>query len=231
MKRINFPIIAIATFIFMSNGNAAQFISVSDGIEISATVSLVELNRLRVEGSKIDGIRVAKGVIEYSRDEKSGDLFINLVRRSYRPINIFLTSDTGSTFKLLLIPKDIPAEQIFLIERAAKNGVHIFDDYQDKLTKFYKSLYDGTTLKDYKISNSSSSNTVGDLKVTLKSSYIPAKPDGFRGDIYEVKNKSKETQTINPQDFYHDGIKAIKFDSYTLNSKEITKMYVISMAE
>ena len=230
MKTIKLSIITFLILLFIDKANAAQFIDVSEGAEISATVSLNELNRIRVEGGKIDGIRITKGILEYSRDEKSGDIFINLLRRSRKPVNVFITSNSGSTFKLLLIPKDIPAEQIFLIERVAKNGIQIFNNYQDQLTNFYKTLYTGIAPKDYKVSNHNSSNNVGDFKIVLKSSYVPSKPNNFRGDIYEVKNKSKIIQILNPQNFYRDGMRAIKFDSYVLNPKEATRMYIISIA-
>lgn len=217
---------------FVRNANAAQFIDVSDGIEVSAVISLNELNRIRIEGGKIDGIRIAKGVIEYSRDEKSGDVFVNLVKRNRRPVNIFVASSSGSTFKLLLMPKDIPAEQIFLVERVAKNGVQVFDNYQDQLIDFYKSMQQGITPKDYKFStqNTIFGEKIGDIKIKLKATYSPLKPNNFKGEIYEIKNKSDKVQSLNPQDFYKDGIRAIKFDSYILNPKEITKMYVISIA-
>jgi type-F conjugative transfer system secretin TraK len=232
-------LILIYSAFFAISAGAAQFIESSDGAEISATISLSELNRIRVEGGKIDGIRISKGILEYSRDEKSGDIFINLLKRNKRPVNIFLTSDSGSTFKLLLIPKDIPAEQIFLIERVVKNGIKVFDNYQDQLTSFYKNLYDGITPKDYKVSNHKFSSLFNslpigknthDLKIALKSSYIPTKPNNFRGDIYEIRNKSKFSQILNPQNFYQEGIRGIKFDTYLLNPKEVTKMYIISIA-
>ncbi len=84
--------------------------------------------------------------------------------------------------------------------------------------------------KDYKVIEDKDSTSIGDVKITLKSSYVPIKPNSFKGDIYEIKNKSKRTQFLNPQDFYRDGIRAIKFDSYILGPKEITRMYVISIA-
>ena len=230
MKKIKFLFLPFLLLSFISNANAAQFIDVSDGVEINATISLTEINRIRVEGSRIEGIRVAKGVIEYSHDEKSGDIFINLSKRSRRPVNMFISSNSGSTFKLLLMPKDIPSEQIFLVERVAKNGVQIFNNYQDQLVDFYKTLYNGLASKGYKVSSHNSSSRVGDLKVTLKSSYIPLKPNNFRGDIYEIRNKSKQIQLLNPQDFFKEGVRAIKFDSYILNPKEVTKMYIISIA-
>jgi type-F conjugative transfer system secretin TraK len=216
-------------FSFTQNIDAAQFIDVADGAEITATISLTELNRIKIMSDKIDGIRVAKNIIEYSRDEKSGDVYINLIRKSRKPVNLFVSSQSGSTFKLLLMPKDIPSEQIFLIEKNNPEGLQVLNDYQDELIEFYKSLSLGIAPKDYKISKSGSNTTLGDLKMTFKFAFTPLKPNGFKGEVYEIKNKGSKTQILNSADFYRDGVRAVRFNNQTLNPKETTLVYIISI--
>lgn len=222
---------AIGGLLFTKISYAAQIIEVVDDIEIKATISSYELNRVKIEGGKIEGFRALEGDLVAVPDAKKGELFIHLPRKySGKVTNLFLTSDSGATFKLLLVPRNIPAEQIFLVERATRDKkLAIGNDYRSNILSFYKGLYKRSPIPDYKISYKKKKSKVNGLKLTKVATYTANDKAGFVGEIFEVRNKSKEVKIIRPQDFYKDGARAIKLNSHILEKDQTTEMYIISI--
>ena len=210
---------------------AAQIIEVTNDAEIKAEISSYELNRIKIEGGKIAGFRALEGDLSAVSDTKNGELFIHLPRRYSRKItNLFIISDSGATFKLLLVPKNIPAEQIFLVERSSSDkNLQISDQYRDNIISFYKDIYAQKPIKDYHILAKKKRVKKDGLKITKIITYEPKGKSGLHGEILEVKNKSKEVKIISPQDFFKNGVRAIKLDSHILEVGQTTKLYIISI--
>lgn len=218
-------------FIITHISYAAQIIEVVDDIEVKATISSYELNRIKIEGGKIEGFRALEGDLVAVPDQKKGELFINLPRKYSRKVtNVFLTSDSGATFKLLLVPRNIPSEQIFLVERAVRDKkLEIGNNYRSNILKFYKSLYKRAPVSDYKISYKTEKSEIDDLQIKKIVTYTPKDKTGLVGEIFEVKNDSNEIKIIRPQDFHKDGARAIKLNSHILEADQMTEMYIISI--
>jgi len=234
LKRIRFSVFILSIAggsLFTQVAYAAQIIEVVDDIEIKATISSYELNRVKIEGGRIEGFRALEGDLVAVPDAKKGELFIHLPRKYSRKVtNLFLTSDSGATFKLLLVPRNIPAEQIFLVERATRDKkLEIGNDYRSKILSFYKGLYNRSPIPDYKISYKKKKSKINNLRVTKVATYTAADKAGFVGEIFEIKNRSKEVKIISPQDFYKDGARAIKLNSHILEKGQTTEMYIISI--
>lgn len=227
----SFILTIIAGFAFAKASSAAQIIEVVDDIEIKATISSYELNRIKIEGGRIEGFRALDGDLVAVADAKKGELFIHLPRKySRKTTNLFLTSDSGATFKLLLVPRNIPAEQIFLVERATRDKkLKIGHDYKSKILKFYKGLYKRSPISDYKISYKKEKSRIDDLKLTKIVTYSPKDKSGLVGEIFEIKNNSSEIKVIRPQDFYQDGVRAVKINDHILEKDQVTQMYIISI--
>lgn len=229
-------IFTLAILILSSaNLNAAQIIPVADGIEVWVTISASSLNRIKIEGGRIDKSPSVSEDLEITRDEDSGEIYVNLPNRSgkklYSTRTLFIVSDSGETFTLYIKPKNLKAgQQIFLIPQSAKDQeLKIYDSYRDQLLTFYKSLYLGTIPQNYKVVHKKQKSKKGKLKIVKITTYNPPANTGFYGEIFEITNKSKELKILKPQDFYQEGIRAVKLDSHLLQKGESTKMYIISI--
>ncbi|MDC0857587.1 type-F conjugative transfer system secretin TraK [Rickettsiales bacterium] len=210
---------------------AAQFIEVSEGSEHKVNISSYELNRIKIQGAKIEGFRALEGDVTASPDKEKGELFIHLPKKySKKVTNIFVTSSSGSTFKLMLVPKNIPAEQVFLVERNATDEMlKISDQYRDEIISFYKQLYLGKTMHGYSVSTKREKYKKEKLKITKIISYENDAKAGLYGEVFEIKNTAKKPVMLQPHEFYQEGVRAVKLDSHILGKDQTTKMYIISI--
>lgn len=218
--------------------NSARIVSVADGMAVKVDISSYEHNRIKIEGGRINYYTVKKGALIIEYEKIKGEIFVSLPKiNRYKnedgdliPISLFVTSDSGSTYQLLLQPKAESAKQIFLVEQSAKDeGMKIYNNYRDQILSFYKSLYSGQSLQGYTVSYRKKRIKKDKLKIIKIATYQPKTGKGLYGEIFEIKNKSKNLKILKPQDFFKEGVRAIKIDSYLLGKGESTRMYVISI--
>ncbi|MFT4718437.1 MAG: hypothetical protein ACI9IL_000769 [Rickettsiales bacterium] len=236
-------LIFILIAIFYSNVSfSAQLIKVSPDISVKANISAYELNRLNISGGKILDIIVKKGDLIIDRNKETNDIYLSLpYSKSRSIINIFVVSESNHTYQLLLIPKRIPSEQIFLIENSIDDKkLQIKDDYRDEIISFYKTIYNKELHPDYKISKSKrrfkdlSKNQKrqfrkNKIKLYKTLSYTPKSHSGLYGKIIEVYNKSKKDFKLKEEHFSNNHIKAIKFNEDVIKPGKRTLAYLISI--
>lgn len=82
---------------------------------ITAAISKTEISRISF-GSEIESVHSLKGEIEYEIVDK--DLYL----RAFvdKPINFFVKTFSGKTYKLITTPENIPATQVFVRAEIAK---------------------------------------------------------------------------------------------------------------
>ena len=99
-----------------ATAQAAQIRIAADNSEIHATISIREVNRISLEGDRIKS--VAKAPIGYDvvPEPDTGDLYLvpSYGARVDRPVNMFITSERGFTYQLLLTTSDTPSEQLII---------------------------------------------------------------------------------------------------------------------
>lgn len=95
---------------------AAQLRIAADNSEIHAMISVREVNRISLEGDRIKS--VAKAPIGYDvvPEPSTGDLYLVPSHGAHQnhPVNMFITSERGYTYQLLLTPSDTPSEQLII---------------------------------------------------------------------------------------------------------------------
>ena len=104
---IGLPIIASLLF---PSCFALQRKAVSDDSEIEIVVSQSELNRIKTTSDYIEAIKGNPGETESLLED--GEIYIAI--NTDAPTSIFIKTKAGYTYKMMLVPRNIPAEQIFL---------------------------------------------------------------------------------------------------------------------
>ena len=125
--------------------HALQLVEARDGVTAEATVSLKEPTRIRIEGAAITDVfgnlyssscgapptvagapgappavnPLGELVLECDRDK--GEVYIRPVGAGTKPINLFVSSATG-TYTLLLRRADMPADTIVIRDRTPRQG-------------------------------------------------------------------------------------------------------------
>lgn len=105
--------------LFMLNLQAnAQEFYVSNNSEVRALASKHEITRIAFD-SIITEVHAISEEIEYVINGK--DIYLRMLTQE-KPVNFFVKCEDESTYKLLLIAQDAPADQIFIHNKLAKTA-------------------------------------------------------------------------------------------------------------
>lgn len=108
-KRIGLILLCI---VHTSVAWALQTKALSDHQTAFFKISVKELTQIFVEGDRVQSARGLDGHYQLTKDESQGAIFIK--PSTHKPFNLFLTTEAGHNYTLLLSPIDIPAEVIQL---------------------------------------------------------------------------------------------------------------------
>lgn len=212
---------------FTGQASAAQYKKAQDGSEINAQISAKEISRVKVVGDRIKSVKKNDGEFNISADEQLGDIYIRPNNNAKKPINLFVNTEQGNTYKLLLTVADIPAEQIF-IENNHEDILSINDseNYKQKIIKLYMAMQAREKYPDFKIKQRSKYLKLND-KINGNSQII-YEGKNINGEIYKIKNNSKEIYYLQERDFYQKNVIAVKLDNSHLAPNESGNLFIIS---
>lgn len=191
----------------------------ADG-EIEAFISADELSRIKVLNDRIKSIKANQGDMELLEDNNLGEVYLRPAKPGRVPVNMFITTEKGHTYKLLLIPQKMPSEQIFIKgkeEPAKLSGkgavVSLIKDMRARVEsagfnrKVVDEVIDIDGNKYHRIAIYQSPKVVG--------------------EVLEFHNSSEEHFRITPEVFTNLKIQALSIDKHELNPGERTFIYVI----
>ena len=230
-----FLIFSLTTMIFLavSNvSNAAQVRQMEDNDEQSADISKQDINRIKLVGDRIRSTKFDLAELKVSQDDALGEIYIQLLRPGQtKPLNIFITSEQNFTYKLILYPKAIPAEQILIkndsavvssdseVSKTTKNS------YQQQIIALLKAMRNKSKLESYQISNSKKSIDLGDIEMKRLSTY---KGQNFIGESFILINDSNKILNLEEKMFFKNGTRAIKIEKPILLPNEATEIFIVS---
>lgn len=211
---------------------AAQNLSIEDGEEFTAEISRTDLNRIKLVGDRIRDIKINNSEIEYSQDNKLGELYFRpTARAESKPINLFILTEQGFTYKALLIPKSVPAEQIIIrndsavsnsdtdVSKSTKNP------YEQQIISLMKAMRTKNKLDGYQIKQERKYVDLGDLSMRRTHVY---KGQNFVGEIFVLKNSTNQVLSIDEKIFFKNGVRAVKIENSNLLPDESTEILIVS---
>jgi conjugal transfer pilus assembly protein TraK len=98
---------------------ALQIVEAIEGETVLARISARELTRITVERARVRALTGLDGQLLVEKDEHTGSIFVRPVDAA-RPVNVFLGTDSGRTYALVLQPVDMPADTIVLRDRTLR---------------------------------------------------------------------------------------------------------------
>lgn len=144
-------LITATTCLWAAHAGAVQF-RVSEGdAEIMAHVSKREITRIALRGDRISGVVGKQIGFRIEHDTNSGDMFLvpNDGADLVMPINLFLSSEAGHTYQLLLTPLDIPAEQIVIVGKPGPRADIDEAPRREALATLVRAMINGDFLEHY----------------------------------------------------------------------------------
>lgn len=243
----------IATF-FLFRANAEQIKTMSGDDQASIVISKTDLNRIKLINDKIKSLKYNQGELIITQDNNLGEVYIRASNFHKKNINLFITSQKGYVYKLLLTLKNIPSEQIFIKNNRAyyannlnkdsfdenfDNGfpidIKFEDSYQSSIIDLIKYMTDRDSIASFYIVDRGGHRVrfKKGLKIKWETSYISNYRNrnnnisNLSGEIFSVKNITNKVINLQEQDFLRKGIIAVKLDTLKLNPNEITSLYLV----
>jgi len=212
--------------------DATQIKLAADNAEVSGKLSVIDINRLSLVNDRIKSVKTNKYGYEFINDDASGDVYIKTTADNIGdPLNAFVISEKGFTYKILLAPADIPSEQIFIKNPAITDDESAKDNkeplpYKQEIIKLIKEMGQGEIELGYKVKSVRTPVYQKDRSLRLTKRVI-YKGTKYEGLIYELKNVSDEVKNISEDLFAKSGIRAVKLDKLSLEPKEVINVYTV----
>lgn len=217
--------------ILSSAVSAMQFHTAIDGEQVNAEISAEETSRITLINDRIKQFFVSQGRVIIEKDETKGDIYLtptNLFQN--KNINLFITSEQGKTYSLVLAPKTMSSTTIAVKSPNANKNEAIeweqSNDYETTLVELIKTVSIGGIPKGYEY-KALDKNT--DIKAKGFNLKIIARLQGdkLNATIFELKNTSDKTINLAVTDFAHLNSKALALESHKLHPKQIGKVFMV----
>lgn len=209
--------------------SAQQLVQVDDGETAIVQISSREMSRLRMAVGRIDMLRHTEGELIVQEDKERGELYLRPTIG--KPVNVFITSDSGNTFALLLTPKDVPSETVLLRERIRPSGGgHQAGSFRDanpqkRIEKLILAMARSDLPADADVRERGQRLPLWkNTHFTLERTYFG---DTYIGEVYALSNLGDKPLVMVEQEFYRDGVVAVAIDHMTLRKNERTNLYIV----
>jgi len=189
-----------------------QKFSVWNSDSVVAIVSERELSRLIFKGDKVKQIYAISGELYYEIADEN--LYIK--PSVQKPVNFFVNTERGNTYKIIATPKDIPATQISIV------GVFSNKSHQVKQSVTEESIYSKKISKIIKVVRAED-ETVGYKVKSIGKSY--REKNGLKGyfdskwwddeviaEKHFLSNDSDQSIEINKSNYLDGRTEAIYID-------------------
>ncbi len=161
---------------------AAQIRIVENNAEIAAVISSTEVSRIALQDDRILGLSAVPLGFSIDHDVDTGDLFLVPVPGAelIGPVNIFITSEQGYTYQLLLQPQDVPSEQILIRNPETKSlAERPLSPRRQELAQLIRGVITGAFIDGYK-----RIGTSPDAVILARPDILPV--ETWQGEIFKA---------------------------------------------
>ncbi len=223
----NMVLISLISLLVSQEAYALQRYEFNEEVRVEGSISIDELNRIKIEGDRIKEVIGLSKEFIVEGDAQNGQIFIKSTsNESTKPAIFSIITEAGRTQDFKLMPKSIPGETIIIEgymkmmtgggrEIGVKHGKH--SEIIEVIKKAAVNNYIGIEF-DKK-------QTAG-LEMTLLGT---KNVEGYQVEVWEVKNIMDEAMEIDERGFAAEGngIYAVGVEQVYLQPGERTRVYAI----
>jgi conjugal transfer pilus assembly protein TraK len=218
--------ILLATLLAASlDAHSAQVLTGKSDDTLSATVSRSEPTMIRVEGHRIRRVFGAEGDFTVTADKDAGTAYIKPAADK-QAFSVFVSDETGRTWKLLLSVTDGPSDSIIIKGRPEPGnkapGRDLARNQAIKRVLLALESPDETDME------SRATNELVPLWKEAMFVLVKVVDGQFRGEKYMLTNVSDKPMVIDERELYRRGVVAVSVERPELKPAETTAVYVIS---
>lgn len=210
---------------------ALQIVDAFEGKTLFAKISANEPSRLSIDGGKIRRLKVDPNELTVEGDPENGQAFI-YPKAADKPVTVFVISDNGRTYTLVLQPVDAPTETVILrdVNRHVVDGPKIekAGSYEKVIRSFIVGMASGHQPDGLDFEPMQREFTLWENSRLIQTAQYSGR--NFIGEKYTLYNTGKSVLRVAEQEFYRKGVIAVAVDVLTLDPGMSTQIYIVRNA-
>jgi conjugal transfer pilus assembly protein TraK len=228
-------ILAVLLTGFTTNAMALQVKSAHDSQTLLFKISAKEYTRVAVRDDRIVSVKGRSSAFETrqfgSEGGDDGVVYLRAMAGSVRPFSLFIATESGRHYTLMLNVSDLPAENIKIVPVSAvtEKARHWerSSPYTDTIVNLVRAMHTDTPPDGYARIN------MGRTKPQRMQAGFSARlqtvfrGDHLQGEIWTLQNDSGQTVSNYPQRFMHGNVRAISITDESIPPHGMTRLYRI----
>ena len=231
---LSLTLLAVLSFsVSVPSAWANQTKLATDNQTIKATVSAKELTRVFVAGDRIYQVRGLDGAYELEQDEEHGAVYLKPTAAFHdKAFSVFITTEAGRTYSLLLIPKETPAESLELVPLEAKKSEaarwEAANAYEETLVALLSAMVRETAPEGYAKAPLSNPSALATKAVPSGLEMIPVhtyRGAHLVGEVWRVTNQGNRPVRLEANTFTTPQTRAVGLVEAVLSPRQMTSVY------
>jgi type-F conjugative transfer system secretin TraK len=214
---------------------ALQVKAAKDNETLFFKISNKEYSRIFVAGDRIASVKGKSNLYEikeFKHQYDDGVLYIKpSLSSEQHSFSIFITTEQGHNFTLLLASLAIPAENIGIKPLAASKSLATRWEsnlpYTQALVELIQHMANMTHPEGYAVILLGKVNPTKRDKGLMMQLLTIYRGGFLQGEIWKLKNVSLNTLSLQPREFYHHNVRAVSLVNEQLQRSEETFLYRI----
>jgi conjugal transfer pilus assembly protein TraK len=212
---------------------ALQIVEAIEGQTALAKISARELTRITIDRARVRAVTGLEGQLLLEKDDHTGSVYVRPTDTS-RPVNVFVTADSGRTYALVLQPVDMPADTIVLRDRTQRpaseaSGLERSGAHEKVVKALVVALATGELVPDLELREAGREIALWrEARFFLERSYVGRR---IVGDRYRLTNISPASMRIAEAELFKPGVLGIAVERLELAPGESTPVYVVRERE
>lgn len=208
---------------------ATQAVTDADRRVQQVTISAVEFNRMSMDGGRhfAEIVPAQPGSISYTKDASSIWLKPSNPTALNETITLFVTDDTGVTYRLSLVPTAKQAEDIRIEppKRGSDRRGLRATSFERQVKKLILAMAGGEGALGLESTQVNQPVSLWkEAQLTLARRYAEGE---FVGEVYSLSNISRADMMLDERELYARGVVAIAIENASLPAGASTNVYVV----
>lgn len=218
----------------LAAGRDPQIIAVSANETVQGVISLKEPSRIAVESGRIRAFDHRGGAVEIKRDKFTGEIRVVPPENDRSPINLFITTERGDTYTLLLSVTDVPAQTVILRDAVYTKSntkqntgpkVLVSREHETSLLNLVTALARGSSPSYVDVVPKNVEYRLWqEGKFVLINSWLAK---SMVADRFMLTNVSNDVMRVTEAEFFKQGVYAVGVDAHELTPGSRTYIYIV----
>lgn len=234
-KRVAWHMLAVLLIGFIPDAMALQAKSAQDSQTLLFRISAKEFTRVSVRDDRIISVKGRNSAFETrqfgSDGGDDGVLYLRPASGSNHPFSLFVATESGRHYTLMLTVSDVPAESIKIVPVSAvilkARHWERSSPYTDTIVNLIRAMHADMPPDGYVRIN------MGRIKPQRMQSGLSARlqtvfrGDHFQGEVWNLQNDAGQALPAYPKRFMHGNVRAISIADESIPPHGMTRLYRI----